>query len=387
MIVISSTQRTSTSSQRMMSYQDQEATLSTWLSSNSSSTTSPSTEDSKGYVQQALTIVKDIQEKEHKDLEVIAGWASNRQNSIQEREQIDSSGKSIKNSVDTMSSRFVDSINAMQKENQKAAMEDLVRMDKKAAMEEANKELKTRQDIAQKSIDRSWNILQEGLIFTVSVFCVIAALPMVTDIIKPYVNLFRSLINDTASSSLSSSGSLFDVKRVYVILDRFSRVITVFRSVLVFLFLSLTVGRVPALSIGLFYELYRANVLSILMSGIPPLIGFALVQVIVWFYLVRNPAMHALRMLEGEPAKEFLKIYSEKKYLEDKQDRIANKNTNEVEAELEDGNSNVSINRQQHHQLHYMFWFVCFLSGIASAVFGIGLEKVQAFVISIYKSM
>jgi len=394
MIVLSSTQRTSTITQRMMSYQDQEATLSTWLSSNSSSSssTSPSTEDSKGYIQQALTIVKDIQDKEHKDLEVIAGWAAHRQNSIQEREQIDSSGKSIKSSVDTMSSRFVDSINAMQKENQKAAMEDLVRMDKKAAMEEANKELKTRQDIAQKRIDRSWNILQEGLILTVSLFCVIAALPMITDIVKPYVNLFRSLINDADSSSVSSSGSLFDVKRVYVILARFSHVLTVFKSLLVFLFLSLTVGRTPALSMGLFYELYRANVLSILMSGIPFLIGFALVQVIVWFYLVRNPAIHALRLLEGEPAKEFLKIYSEKKYLEDKRDRIANKNTHEVEAELEDGNLNVSINNhnhlQQHHQHQYMFWFIiCCLSGIISAVFGIGLEIVQVFVTSIYKSM
>lgn len=398
----------SSSSQRM-SFQDQETALSTWLSSSVSS--SVFTDDSIGYAQRALTIVKEIQEREHDDDKHSAILAADRQNAIQLSEQIDSSGTSTVNAVNAMGNQLVhlgNSLQALQLENRKAAAEDKVRLETEVAMYEATKELQNRRDIAINNINGSWVSLRQGLLWMVSMFFVAVALYMLVDIMKSYMTMFSCFSIDSLPISTSSSksrqggghgGYKFFVKfpdsflaleGLFGFFRSVSCTLTVLRNVLLYLFVAFLAGNQLALLFALAVELYKVNVVSILLTGAPSSIAFAMLVFIAWYILVRGPANESLEKTKGEHEKAFCEQYS-KKLLQDKRHllrRLAN-NDDLGEGQREEVKEDKSLNasagiKTEPPQRKTLFFILCLLFGIVNAVVGIGADKLQSKLTSLF---
>jgi hypothetical protein len=172
------------------SFQDQEAAIATWLSSSSSSSSLTDTYNT-GHLQQALSVLRLLQEQEHRELEFHATLAASRQNSNQITEQIDASALLTVTTLDANNKNLVQTLSILQKESQKAAQNDIQRIDEKEALEEAQKELEKKKENAQNNVSSCYSILFRGFFWMLLFYLVIISLSMSIDILEPYYKLFR----------------------------------------------------------------------------------------------------------------------------------------------------------------------------------------------------
>ena len=413
------------------SFQDQEAAIATWLSSSSSSSSLTDTYNT-GHLQQALSVLRLLQEQEHRELEFHATLAASRQNSNQITEQIDASALLTVTTLDANNKNLVQTLSILQKESQKAAQNDIQRIDEKEALEEAQKELEKKKENAQNNVSSCYSILFRGFFWMLLFYLIIISLSMSIDILEPYYKLFRhypkcSFISTNDSSVtymnerksnintaysgitrvLSLISTLSGARQFTCIVSWLSYLKTIFSEfflyILAFWVLGGIVGnKVLLICIGLYKllpVLFLLNLQSEMLFGF--FLSFFFILPISWSLVVCRPFEEDLKETMEEKGKQWLlerskSILEEKRILHtklsnEKNTLIGDKRTSLGQSTTPSSSSSLSsIMRREKRSIRLfnqttntndskgritLFFLICVILGILSGILGIGVEK------------
>jgi hypothetical protein len=315
----------------------------------------------------------------------------------------------------------------LQQESQKAAQNDIQRIDEKEALEEAQKELEKKKDNAQNNVLRCYSILFRGFFWLLLSYLVIISLSMSIDVIEPYYKLFRHYPTCSFTSTNDSSVTYMNERKssINTAYSRITRVLSLlstlsgahqltcivswlsylkslfsvfFLDILAFWFL----GRQGLLiSVGIFklWPLFL-NIQYEILFGF--FISLFFILPISWSLCVCRPFEEDLKQTMEEKGKQWLlqrskSILEEKRLLHTKLSYEKNTHVGEKRTSLgqsttpsSSSSSSSSIIRRDERSIRLsnkttntndskgritLFFLICVILGILSGILGIGIEK------------